>query len=70
VRLEKADLHAMLDQAIRASIARKSGAAASVTVFKNYSPDVPPVRMEAELIEHVITNLLRMPRRPVPRARW
>jgi two-component system, NtrC family, sensor histidine kinase HydH len=58
VRLEKADLHAMLDQAIRRFDREKSGAAASVTVFKNYSPDVPPVRMEPELIEHVITNLL------------
>jgi signal transduction histidine kinase len=56
--LEKADLHAMLDQAIERFDREKSGDAASVTVFKNYSPDVPPVRVETELMEHVITNLL------------
>ena len=56
--LEKTDLHAMLDHAIELFDREKSGAAASVTVFKNYSPDVPPVRVEAELMEHVITNLL------------
>lgn len=58
LRLEKTDLHAMLDHAIQLFDREKSGAAASVTIFKNYSPDIPPVRMEAELLEHVITNLL------------
>ncbi len=29
-----------------------------MTIFKNYSPDVPPVRFDAELMEHVIANLL------------
>jgi signal transduction histidine kinase len=48
----------MLDQAIDRFDREKSGAAASVTVFKNYSPDVPPVNIETELMEHVITNLL------------
>ena len=56
--LQKTDLHAMLDHAIELFDREKTGAAASVTVFKNYSPDVPPVRVEAELMEHVITNLL------------
>jgi two-component system, NtrC family, sensor histidine kinase HydH len=58
LRLEKSDLHAMLDHAIELFDREKSGAAASVTVFKNYSPDIPPVRVEAEMMEHVITNLL------------
>lgn len=58
LRLEETDLHAMLDRAIERFDREKSGAAASVTVFKNYSPDVPSVRVEAELLEHVITNLL------------
>ncbi|HEV8413062.1 MAG TPA: ATP-binding protein [Bryobacteraceae bacterium] len=58
LRLEKTDLHAMLDRAIQLFDREKTGAAASVTVFKNYSPDVPPVPVEAELMEHVITNLL------------
>ena len=58
LRLEKTSLHAMLDQAIERFDREKSGAAASVSVFKNYSPDVPPVNIETELMEHVITNLL------------
>ena len=58
LRLEKTDLHAMLDHAIELFDREKTGMAASVTVFKNYSPDVPPVRVEAALMEHVITNLL------------
>jgi signal transduction histidine kinase len=58
LRLDKADLHAMLDHAIDLFDREKSGAAASVTVFKNYSPDIREVRIEAELMEHVITNLL------------
>ena len=58
LRLEEADLHAMLDRAIELFDREKSGAAAAVTVFKNYSPDVPPVRFDAELMEHVIANLL------------
>jgi len=58
LRLEKTDLHAMLDHAIERFDREKSGAAASVTVFKNYSPDIPPVRIESEMMEHVITNLL------------
>lgn len=58
LRLEKTDLHAMLDHAIELFDREKSGAAASATVFKNYSPDVPPVQAEAELMQQVITNLL------------
>jgi len=58
LRLEKTDLHAMLDHAIELFDREKTGAASSVTVFKNYSPDVPPVRVESDLMEHVITNLL------------
>jgi len=58
LQLQNTDLHAMLDHAIEVFDREKSGAAAAVTVFKNYSPDIPPVRLEAELMEHVITNLL------------
>jgi signal transduction histidine kinase len=58
LRLEKTDLHAMLNHAIELFDRENPGAASSVTVFKNYSPDVPPVRVESDLMEHVITNLL------------
>jgi two-component system sensor histidine kinase HydH len=58
LRLETGDLHALLDRTIARFDREKSGSAASVSVFKNYSPDVPPVRFDAELMEHVISNLL------------
>jgi signal transduction histidine kinase len=58
LRPQKTSLHAMLDQAIERFDREKSGPAASVSVFKNYSPDIPPVNIETELMEHVITNLL------------
>jgi two-component system, NtrC family, sensor histidine kinase HydH len=58
LRLEKSDVHQMLDRAIARFDHEKTGAAASVTVFKNYSPDVPSVLLDTELMEHVITNLL------------
>lgn len=51
---EAGDLHAMLDRAIERF--EKSGAA--VSVFKNYSPDVPPLRFDGAMMEQVILNLL------------
>ncbi len=54
LQLETTDLHAMLDR----SIDRFTKAGATVSVFKNYSPDIPPVRMDAAMMEQVILNLL------------
>jgi signal transduction histidine kinase len=31
---------------------------ASISVYKNYSPDIPPVNFDAELMERVILNLI------------
>ncbi len=58
LRLEKGDIHAMLDRAVTRFDREKSGSSASISVFKNYSPDVPPIQFDAELMEHVISNLL------------
>jgi two-component system, NtrC family, sensor histidine kinase HydH len=58
LKMEKGDLAAMLDQAIAQFEREKSEAAASVTVFKNYSPDIPPIAFDAELMERVIYNLV------------
>jgi signal transduction histidine kinase len=58
MRLEKGDLNAVLDRAIARFEREKNGTAASVSVFKNYSPDVPPVRYDAELLERVMINLI------------
>jgi two-component system sensor histidine kinase HydH len=36
----------------------KSGAAASVSIYKNYSPDLPPVAFDGELLERALLNLV------------
>ncbi|MEO8098234.1 MAG: ATP-binding protein [Acidobacteriota bacterium] len=54
LKLDPGDLHAMLDRAIN----RFEKAGATVSVFKNYSPDVPPVRFDGGLMEQVMLNLL------------
>ena len=58
LKLETADITVMLDGAIARFEREQKNMGTSVTVFKNYSPDVPPVRHDAELMEHVIANLL------------
>ncbi len=58
LKLEVADITIMLDSAIARFDREQKSAGTSVTVFKNYSPDVPPVRFDAELMERVIANLL------------
>jgi signal transduction histidine kinase len=55
LRLEREDPHAMLDRAI-ARFERERHS--SVSVFKNYSPDVPRLQFDAELMERVMANLL------------
>ena len=58
LKLKTGDLASMLDTAIgRFEREQKSGKT-SVTIFKNYSPDVPPVAFDAELMERVVANLL------------
>lgn len=56
LRLEASDLHGMLDRAIARF--EKESDRGGVSVFKNYSPDVPPVKLDAELLERVVVNLL------------
>jgi two-component system sensor histidine kinase HydH len=58
LKLAKGDLAAMLDHAIEQFEREKSAAAATVTVFKNYSPDIPPIVFDGELMERVIYNLV------------
>ena len=57
LKLEAADITVMLDGAIARFEREQKNMGTSVTVFKNYSPDVPAVRFDAELMEHVIANL-------------
>lgn len=58
MRMEPGDLAALLDRVIERFEREKSGAAASISIYKNYSPDIPPVEFDAELMERVILNLI------------
>jgi two-component system sensor histidine kinase HydH len=58
LKLATADITVMLDGAIARFEREQKNMGTSVTVFKNYSPDVPRVRFDAELMERVIANLL------------
>ena len=52
LRLAKADLPTVIDRAV-AQLGQQS-----VTVYKNYSPDIPPFQFDAELMERVFHNLI------------
>ena len=56
VRLEKTDLTQVIDQAI--SDVEKHQPPFEVTIYKNYSPEIPPFFLDGELMERVIYNLL------------
>jgi two-component system, NtrC family, sensor histidine kinase HydH len=58
LKLEAGDLTGMLDRAIDRFDREKSGATANISVYKNYSPDIPAVAFDAELMERVISNLV------------
>jgi two-component system sensor histidine kinase HydH len=68
LKMERGDLAAMLDRAIVRFEREQAGAGrAGITVFKNYSLDVPPVAFDAELMERVIVNLLTNAAQASPR---
>jgi len=58
LKLEEGDLSALLDRVVERFEHERSGAAASVSVFKNYSPDIPQVAFDAQLLERAILNLV------------
>ena len=59
MKLQRGDLSAMIDNAVtRFERDQASAGRTDITVFKNYSPDVPPVVFDAELMERVMINLL------------
>ncbi len=59
LRLESCDLASLMDDAIVRFERERTGTGTGVTISKNYSPDVPPVMLDRELMEHVIANLLQ-----------
>ena len=56
LRPAPADLAQVLDRSV--AMAERETAAREVTVYKNYSPDIPPFPLDAELMERVFYNLL------------
>jgi two-component system, NtrC family, sensor histidine kinase HydH len=54
VKVETADLTAVLDRAA-AAVERETP---RVAIYRNYSPDIPPFPLDAELMERVFYNLL------------
>jgi two-component system sensor histidine kinase HydH len=58
MRLDKGDISTLLDRVVSRFERERSATAPAVSIFKNYSPDVPPVAFDAELLERVFYNLL------------
>jgi signal transduction histidine kinase len=56
LRPAPADLAQVLDRSV--AMVDREAAAREVTVYKNYSPDIPPFPLDAELMERVFYNLL------------
>ncbi len=56
LRLEKTDLTQVIDQAV--SDVEKHQPPLDVTIYKNYSPEIPPFFLDGELMERVLYNLL------------
>jgi two-component system, NtrC family, sensor histidine kinase HydH len=54
VKLDSADLAQMLDRAVAAA----EREVPQITVYRNYSPEIPPFPFDAELMERVIYNLV------------
>jgi signal transduction histidine kinase len=56
LRPAPADLAQVLDRSV--AMVEREAAAREVTIYKNYSPDIPPFPLDAELMERVFYNLL------------
>lgn len=56
LRPAPADLALVLDRSV--AMVEREAAAREVTIYKNYSPDIPPFSLDAELMERVFYNLL------------
>lgn len=56
VRLEQTDLAQVIDQAV--ADVEKHQPPYDVTIYKNYSPDIPPFLLDGQLMERVLYNLV------------
>jgi signal transduction histidine kinase len=58
LRLEPGDISTLLDQAVASFYRERPAALAGIEIYKNYSPGIPPVKFDAELLERVFSNLI------------
>jgi signal transduction histidine kinase len=58
LRLEPSDITTVLDQAVASFYRERPAALAGIEIYKNYSPGIPPVKIDAELLERVFSNLI------------
>ena len=56
LRLEKTDITEVIDEAV--AEVEKHTPPFDVSIYKNYSPDIPPFLLDRQLIERVLYNLL------------
>lgn len=56
LRLAPVELAQVLDRAV--TLVERENGPSKVSIYKNYSPDVPPLPLDAELMERVFYNLL------------
>ncbi|HTC33344.1 MAG TPA: ATP-binding protein [Bryobacteraceae bacterium] len=56
LRLEKTEITEVIDEAV--AEVEKHTPPLDVSIYKNYSPDIPPFRMDRQLIVRVLYNLL------------
>jgi two-component system sensor histidine kinase HydH len=58
LRIEPGDISALLDQAVASFYRERPASLAGIEIYKNYSPGIPPVKFDAELLERVFSNLI------------
>jgi signal transduction histidine kinase len=56
LRLEKTEIAEVIDEAV--AEVEKHSPPLDVSIYKNYSPDIPPLLLDRQLIERVLYNLL------------
>ncbi len=58
LKMEPGDISALLDQAVASFYRERPPALAGIEIYKNYSPGIPPLKFDAELLERVFSNLI------------
>jgi two-component system, NtrC family, sensor histidine kinase HydH len=58
LRLEPGDISTLLDQAVASFYRERPPSLGGIEIYKNYSPGIPPVKFDAELLERVFSNLI------------